>query len=442
MLDTASPPSAELHDLPTQGAAALPRPGMIQRLCRAAVLARLARLAGGAITFIDCDGQEYGCGSPDAGLRVTIQVAAPEFWVEVACRGTIGAAESYMAGEWRVDDLTTLVRLLALDLPVADRLERGLARLSAPAFKILHLIRRNTRSGSRRNISAHYDLGNEFFSLFLDPTMMYSCAYFARPQATLEEAATAKLERICQQLDLKPTDRVIEIGSGWGGFAIHAASRYGCHVTTTTISRAQYDLAVERVRSAGLTGQIEVLLKDYRDLTGSYDKLVSIEMIEAVGKDYLDTFLRSCSHLLHEDGVMLLQCITMADQRYVQACSTVDFIQRYIFPGSFLPSVTAIASSLTAATNLRLVALDDITPHYALTLAHWRKRFLARLDRVRALGYSEQFIRMWDFYLCYCAGGFHERCIGTVQMLIGKPGYRQAAEHALNRPRNTAAQLT
>jgi cyclopropane-fatty-acyl-phospholipid synthase len=438
MTDTASPTTDQLPHRTSRALVVASRTGLAQRLCRRAVLGRLSSLTGGGITFTDGAGQVDRCGAEDAPLQVTITVHSPEFWVDVACRGTIGAAESYIAGDWTADDLTILVRLLALDLAAADRLERGLARLSAPLFRLLHLVRRNTRSGSRRNISAHYDLGNDFFSLFLDPTMMYSCAYYEQPDATLEQASVAKLDRICRQLDLRPSDRVIEIGSGWGGFAIHAARQYGCHVTTTTISRAQYDLAVERVRAAGLTGRVEVLLQDYRDLTGSYDKLVSIEMIEAVGSTYLDTFLASCSHLLRDQGLMLLQCITMADQRYVQACSTVDFIQRYVFPGSFLPSVTAICASLTAATDMRMVALDDITPHYARTLVHWRRHFLDRLDEVRALGYSERFIRMWDFYLCYCAGGFQERCIGTVQMLIGKPGYRQPAEHHLNRAPRTA----
>ena len=433
MTDTASPAYRRLHAAHRPAADGKPVSGMIHRLCRAAVLARLSRLASGRITIIDCDGQRYPCGQADSGLHATLTVLASEFWFEVACRGTIGAGEAYMAGAWTVDDLTTLVRVLANDLGTAARLERGLARLSVPVFRLLHLLARNTRSGSRRNISAHYDLGNAFFALFLDPTMMYSCAYFSHPEATLHEASVAKLERVCRQLALAPGDRVIEIGCGWGGFAIHAASRYGCQVTTTTISREQYDFAVERVRTAGLAGQVEVLLSDYRDLSGRYDKLVSIEMIEAVGHQYLDTFLERCSRLLTDQGVMMLQCITMADQRYRQACASVDFIQAHVFPGSFLPSLTAILSSLTAVTDLRLVELADITPHYARTLAHWRTRFLAQLEQVRSLGYSEEFIRMWDFYLCYCAGGFHERCIGTVQMLIAKPAHRQSDELSLNR---------
>ncbi len=357
---------------------------------------------------------------------------ASEFWFEVACRGTIGAGEAYMAGAWTVDDLTTLVRVLANDLGTADRLERGLARLSVPVFRLLHLLARNTRSGSRRNISAHYDLGNAFFALFLDPTMMYSCAYFSHPEATLHEASVAKLERVCRQLALAPGDRVIEIGCGWGGFAIHAASRYGCQVTTTTISREQYDFAVERVRTAGLAGQVEVLLSDYRDLSGRYDKLVSIEMIEAVGHQYLDAYFRQCSRLLKPSGAMLLQAITIRDQFYDQARRSVDFIKRFIFPGSFIPSVQSMLDSLARATDMKLFHMEDIGPHYARTLRLWRERFLARRGDVRAQGYPESFVRMWEYYLCYCEGGFEERQLGDVQMLLTKPLSRRPGLATVN----------
>jgi len=296
-----------------------------------------------------------------------------------------------------------------------------------PLQKTLHWMARNTRGGSSRNIQAHYDLGNDFFQLFLDPTMMYSSGIFEHLQMTLEEASIAKLERICRKLDLKPGDRVIEIGTGWGGFAMHAARHYGCHVTTTTISPSQHAMARERIAAAGLSEQIDLLLTDYRDLGtrgGQYDKLVSIEMIEAVGHHYYDTYFRQCSELLKPEGAMLLQAITIADQQYEVAKNSVDFIQRYIFPGSCIPSVTAISDSLARVTDLRLTHLEDIGPHYATTLRLWHDNFDAQLDAVRALGYPETFIRMWQFYLCYCEAGFIERVIGDAQLLLIKPQCR------------------
>jgi len=249
---------------------------------------------------------------------------------------------------------------------------------------------------------------------------------FEQPGMTLAEASTAKLERICRKLDLQPTDHVLEIGTGWGGFALHAASRYGCRVTTTTISQQQFNLAQERIEAAGLSDRVEVLLTDYRDLAGQYDKLVSIEMVEAVGAAFLETYFGQCARLLKPQGAMLIQAITIADQRYQAALKEVDFIQKHIFPGGFLPSVTALTQAMTQASDLRGVHLEDIGPHYATTLARWRENFLARIDAVRGLGYPERFIRMWLFYLGYCEAGFIERDIGTVQMLLAKPGWRGA----------------
>jgi cyclopropane-fatty-acyl-phospholipid synthase len=290
--------------------------------------------------------------------------------------------------------------------------------------KVLHWAARNTRSGSRRNIAAHYDLGNEFFALFLDPTMMYSSAVFEHPAMTLEEAQVAKLERICRRLDLRPGERVLEIGTGWGGFALHAAGRYGCQVTTTTISEEQYALARERIHEAGLQGRVTLLKQDYRDLRGRYDKLVSIEMIEAVGHQYFGTFFARCGALLEPQGRMLLQAITIADQRYEAARKGVDFIKRYIFPGCCIPSVTALVNAASAASDLRLVHLDDIGPHYATTLRLWRENLLGNIGAVRGLGYSEAFIRMWEFYLAYCEAGFAERMLGDVHAVFAKPGAR------------------
>jgi cyclopropane-fatty-acyl-phospholipid synthase len=291
--------------------------------------------------------------------------------------------------------------------------------------KALHWFNRNTRAGSRKNIAAHYDLGNDFFKLFLDDSMMYSSAMFTNPNMTLAEAQMTRLRAICRKLDLQPSDHLLEIGTGWGGFAISAARECGCRITTTTISREQYELACERIAAAGLQGRIEVLRCDYRDLQGQYDKLVSIEMIEAVGHQYYDTYFAKCASLLKPSGSMLLQAITIADQRYDAAKNSVDFIQRYIFPGSCIPSVTAMTDSITRSSDLRLFHLEDIGPHYATTLARWRENLFDQLDRVRAMGHSEAFIRMWEYYFCYCEGGFAERAIGDVHMLLVKPGNRR-----------------
>jgi cyclopropane-fatty-acyl-phospholipid synthase len=300
--------------------------------------------------------------------------------------------------------------------------------LSRPLLKFFHWAHRNSRGGSARNIAAHYDLGNEFYQLMLDETMAYSCAIFPRPEATLAVASTVKFESACRKLDLKATDHVLEIGSGWGGFAIHAVQRYGCRVTTTTISRQQHDYAVRRIAELGMSDRITVLLQDYRDLVappGGFDKLVSIEMVEAVGANYLDGYFGHCARLLKPEGAMLLQAITLQDQHYQQALKSVDRIQRHVFPGSFIPSIEALSRSLSRATDFKIFHLEDIGPHYARTLRHWRERFFHNIGRVRALGFNDSFIRLWEYYLCYCEGGFAERQLGTVQMLLTRPGCRR-----------------
>ncbi|MGA8033256.1 MAG: cyclopropane-fatty-acyl-phospholipid synthase family protein [Casimicrobiaceae bacterium] len=405
-----------------------PKPHFLDGLAARALRDRLARIRHGSIHLVH-DGSEarYGNAGGPGGLQATVQVHDARFWSEVAFGGTICAGEAYMHGYWSSDDLTALVRILLRNRDVLDGMETGLARLTAPVHRWLHWLNRNTRSGARRNIAAHYDLGNDFFRLFLDPTLMYSCAIFEAPDMTLEQAQIARLERICRKLDLGPGDHLLEVGSGWGSMAIHAASRHGCRVTTTTISREQYELASERVAAAGVADRVTLLLEDYRELRGRYDKLVSIEMIEAVGHQYYDLFFSQCAKLLRHDGLMLLQAITIADQRYDAARRSVDFIQRHIFPGSTIPSVTAMLASTTRATDMRLVHLEDIGPHYAATLRAWRENLLANLDAVRALGYPEPFIRMWEFYLCYCEGGFAERALGDVQMLLARPGNRRPA---------------
>ena len=396
------------------------------RFTRKLVLGRLRGIQYGQIILIE--GEErltFGRQSADCPLNATLFIHDPRFYHELAFAGSVGAGEAYMDAWWSCDDLTTLVRLMILNLDVLDRMETGLARASAPIRKFFHGLRRNTKIGSQRNIAAHYDLGNDFFSLMLDDTLTYSCGIFERTDSTLRDASIAKIDRICQKLQLSPTDQVLEIGTGWGSFALHAAHHYGCQVTTTTISQQQYELARKRVAEAGLTDRITVLCQDYRDLHGQYDKLVSIEMIEAVGHLFFERYFQCCSRLLKPEGMMLLQTITIADQRYEQMTRAVDFIQRYIFPGGCLPSITAICNTLTQTTDLRLFHLEDITPHYATTLCEWRERFFANLSRIRALGYSDTFVRMWEFYLCYCEGGFLERAIGDVQLLLTKPGCRR-----------------
>ncbi len=389
------------------------------------LLALLQKIHFGEILVSDGEEQHvFGRRSGACDLHASLTVLHPRFYSQVLFGGSIGAGEAYMAGHWSSDDLTVLLRIILLNQRVFEGLDRGLSRLKAPLYKAYHFLHKDSRKGSRINIAAHYDLGNDFYAVFLDETMTYSCAIFERPESSIQEASVAKYDRICKKLRLSDKDHVLEIGTGWGGFAIHAARCCGCQVTTTTISRAQHDLALERIRSAGVGDRVQVLFKDYRDLKGRFDKLVSIEMIEAVGHHYLETFFRSCSNLLTERGVMSLQAITIADHVFEKHKKEVDFIKRYIFPGSCIPSVTAMGDAVASATDLRLVHLEDITPHYARTLRTWRERFFDNIQQVRALGYSETFVRMWEFYLCYCEAGFRERYLGDVQMLLAKPLWR------------------
>ena len=400
----------------------------LTRLARTLLLGQLRKIRDGRLRLVDSGWVEtFGAITENAPFDVTIRVHNPRFYSDVVFAGTLGSGEAYMNGHWHCDNLTALVRLMIVNRHLMNEVDSGWSRLSAPLFDLAHWLNRNDKTGARRNIAAHYDLGNQFFELFLDETMAYSCGIFANAEASLLEASTAKFDAACSKLDLKAGQHLLEIGTGWGGFAIHAARRYGCRVTTTTISREQYEFAKERVARAGLSDRITLLLEDYRDLHGEYDALVSIEMIEAVGHQYLDTYFRHCSERLRASGAMLLQAITIRDQFYDQARRSVDFIKRFIFPGSFIPSVQVLVKSLARATDLKLFHLEDIGPHYARTLKVWRERFLARQADVRALGYPERFVRMWEFYLCYCEGGFEERQLGDVQMLLTKPRSRRAA---------------
>jgi cyclopropane-fatty-acyl-phospholipid synthase len=397
--------------------------GFIDGLARGFVHHALRRVRRGRIRLVEND-VVRDFGEASSLLSATISVHAPGAYRAILFKGTIGAAESYMDGLWSCDDLPSLVRMFAVSDDAHYGLEGGLARLALPFRALYHGSRRNTRKKARRNIAAHYDLGNDFYRLFLDETLAYSCGIFEDETTPMREASEAKFHRICEKLELSPSDHVLEIGTGWGGFAIHAAGRYGCRVTTTTISREQYELARQRIREANLSARVEVLMRDYRDLEGKYDKLVSIEMIEAVGHAYLDRFFAKCAEMLRPDGRMLLQSITIADQDYGRHRKDFDFIKRYIFPGASIPSVSALIASMTRASDLRVFGLDDISWHYALTLRRWREAFRANLDAVRRLGFSERFTRMWDFYLGYCEGGFAERYLGDVQMLLVKPDWR------------------
>ncbi len=364
--------------------------------------------------------------NPDDTLRVNVRVLDHEFYRILALGGSVGAGEAFRDGLWTCDDLVALVRVFVRNRDNLDAMETGLARVGGAMLRGYHTLRRNTRVGARRNISEHYDLGNKLFRLFLDDNLMYSSAIYADPGESLEVASRRKLERICTKLDLKPGMRVVEIGTGWGGFALHAAKHHDVHVTTTTISQEQFDLALARVREAGLSDRISVVMHDFRDLEGRYDRLVSIEMVEAIGAKLLDAYFAKLAQLLADDGLALVQAITIEDHRYQQALESVDFIKRHVFPGCFIPSISAMLASLARASNLRLTHLEDIGPSYALTLAEWRRRFNAAHEEVRALGYSENFVRLWNYYLAYCEGGFRERSIGDVQMLFAKPGNRRA----------------
>ncbi|MBK9383605.1 MAG: class I SAM-dependent methyltransferase [Planctomycetes bacterium] len=394
------------------------------RGARALVHRDLARLQQGSLRVVDALGEnDYG---DRGGPRAELRILDPRCYGRFVRGGSTAAAQAYIDGWWNADDLTALVRVFVRNISLSDRMESPLARLAMQLARLGHWLRRNTPRGSRRNIAAHYDLGNELFSLFLDPTLSYSCAVFEREDMTLEEAQIAKLDRICRKLDLRPGETLVEIGTGWGGLALHAARRYGVRVVTTTISREQAELAALRVREAGLDSRIEVRRQDYRALRGSFDKLVSIEMIEAVGHRFYPAYFASLQRLLKPEGLALIQAITIRDDRYELARRNVDFIQRAIFPGSCIPSISALLSAAAKASDLRLVHLEDLTPHYVRTLELWRERLLARADEAAALGFGPEFLRAWEYYFCYCAGGFAERNISDVHLLLARPRNERA----------------
>lgn len=396
-------------------------PNWLDRFARRGVMQRLNELHTGTLSVTESTGRQvFGRAIPEE-LAGQMSIASPEFFRRLAFGGSIGFAESYMLGEWSTDDLVSVIRVLTRNIDVADKAEGGWASWVMSLGRRWHQRHSNTKDGSAKNIHAHYDLGNDFYALFLDETMTYSSGIFESSESTLGEASVAKVDRLCRKLDLKPTDHLLEIGTGWGHFAVHAARNYGCRVTTTTISRQQFDFARRRVEQAGLSDRITLLLEDYRNLTGQFDKLVSVEMIEAVGYEYFDTFFRKCGQLLKPDGQMALQGISMSEQRYPAYLKSVDFIQRFIFPGGCLITPSAVLASVTRTTDMRQLHSEDLAPHYARTLRIWRERFFARIDDVRALGFPESFIRLWEYYLCYCEAAFEERVIGTVQMHFAKP---------------------
>ena len=404
---------------------------MSDAIARGVVRGLLRQTRHGTLTIRDADGSAAVFGVPcDGGPAVSVTVHDRRFY-RALLRGSLGVSHAYTDHWFDCDELPELARLAALNMPALDRWRRGVRPLVAVPQAATRWWQRNTPRRARRNVAAHYDLGNDLFALMLDETMMYSCAIFEQPAASLHEAQLAKLDRICRKLDLRPGDHVLEIGTGWGGFAIHAAARFGCRVTTTTISAEQHALAAKRVRAAGVDDRITLLLKDYRELDGTFDKLVSIEMIEAVGWHYFDTFFQRCASLLTAEGSMLLQAITIDERAYDVEKAKRSFANTHVFPGGCLPSLGAISRSVARVTDLRPIHLEDITSHYVRTLSCWRENFLASLERVRTLGYDRRFERTWELYLAYCEGGFGGGRIGDIQLLLGKPGYvpRPVGEH-------------
>ncbi|MFJ5438494.1 class I SAM-dependent methyltransferase [Pectobacterium brasiliense] len=383
---------------------------------RKVVFLLLSRIEGGGLRLREPEGNETLFGDRHAALQGDITIHNHRVYRRILLGGSIAAGESYIDGDWSSSNLTLVLQLLAQNQALVDTLETRFGWLTGPFHRVIHWFRRNRPQQAQKNIASHYDLGNHFYRSFLDSEMLYSSAWYQQPEMTLEDAQRAKLRRLCEQLALCETDHLLEIGTGWGGLAELAAREYGCHVTTTTLSQQQYDYAVERIQHAGLSHKVTVLLQDYRALTGQYDKLVSVEMIEAVGKAYLPTFFKRCQQLLRPQGRMVLQAITIADQRYSHYSRNVDFIQRYIFPGGFLPSITAMTTTMTRHTDFITRDLFDIGQDYARTLSEWRQRFYQQWHMLNAQGFDETFQRLWVFYLCYCEAGFRARTISTVQL--------------------------
>jgi cyclopropane-fatty-acyl-phospholipid synthase len=405
--------------------------GRLVTSVRRKLLGKFTKVHGGRVEVFDGnDTHVLGSQKAEQDLLAKILVNDPLFYKKILLGGTIGSAESYIAGQWECSDLTSLIRIMIRNMDSVSGLDKTVSKFRTWAYRISHSKRRNTKSGSRKNIQDHYDLGNDFYETFLDPTMNYSSGIFDEhdrnttfsfAEDELHAASLSKMDRICRKLQLNASHHVLEIGTGWGAMAVHMAQHFGCRVTSTTISDQQYLLAVERVKAAGLEDRVTILRSDYRDLTGQYDKLVSVEMVEAVGRKFMNTFFEKCSSLLRDNGDMLLQAITMSEQNYADYIKSVDFIRAFVFPGGCLPTVTSLGKSASVATDLRSLQMEDMTPHYALTLAAWKARFIANVDRVRSLGYEEEFLRLWHFYLCYCEAAFEERRVHCIQTIFSKP---------------------
>lgn len=395
----------------------------INRLLRRSCLHQLAQLQHGGLTLVEGQFHQH-FGDATSPLQAKVEIHEPAFWQALALEGSIGAADAWIHGHWDSPDLTAVIRVLVANMEILDAMEGGLAVLKRATLRITSRLQHNSRRAAKRNIAAHYDLGNDLFEAFLDPSMMYSAAMFQHPGDSLATAQHNKLERICQKLQLQPGEHLLEIGTGWGSLAIHAAQHYGCHVTTTTLSQAQYAHTKARIQELGLEDRITLLLEDYRDLSGQYDKLVSVEMIEAVGHEFLPLYFQHCNNLLKTDGLMLLQSITIRDQREQQARNNVDFIQRYIFPGGALPSVTSMMTTISGHSDMNLIHLEDFGADYANTLKCWHDNFNHASAKLAEAGYDATFQRLWRYYFCYCEGAFLERAIGVVQMLLAKPQAR------------------
>ncbi len=397
--------------------------GWIERRAKSMLIGKLRSIKGASLVLCDAEGVTHlGDESADTGVRISIH--SPKFYTRAITGGNLGVAKSYLDGDWDCKELTTLFRVMIRALGTTDRLSLGLGRVRSVLGRMWHGLRRNTLKGSQRNIEDHYDLGNDFFKKFLDSTMSYSCGIYESAESTLEQASNAKIDRLCRIMNLSSDDHLLEIGTGWGGLAVYAAKHFGCRVTSTTISKEQFRLARERVETAGLQDRVTLLLNDYRELEGRFDKLVSVEMIEAVGHRFLPTFFRRCSELLKADGAMVLQAITMPDHRYAAYLKRTDFIQRYVFPGSCVPAMSSMTNAMAQSSDFKLVKVDEFGTHYAQTLRDWRENFLANVDGIKVLGYPDRLLRMWNYYLCYCEAGFDERYIGLSQMVLARPECR------------------
>ena len=395
-------------------------PGILAKIFRNRLHAQFEKIKHGCIVLNE-NNKKIVFGNENDTLKTEATVLSSEFYMLAGSGGEVGVAEAYAAGYWDAEDMVKLIQIVIKNQEIQEALDGGIAKLLSPINRLIHSSRKNTMSGSKNNIVAHYDLSNDFFKKWLDSSMTYSCAVFEPKDISLYDASIEKLDRICRKLELKPSDHIIEIGTGWGSFAVHAVKNYGCSVTTTTISEEQFDYVSQLIEKENLSNKITLLKNDYRDLSGQFDKLVSIEMIEAVGYNYIQKFFQVCSNLLKPDGLMAFQGITYHEQGFEDHLNSVDFIKKYIFPGSNLISVNHVLSTIKESTDLSMVHLEDITKHYAKTLRLWREKYMSVLPSIKDMGFSNEFLRIWEYYFIYCEAGFRERFIGDVQIVMAKP---------------------